>query len=347
MSASRATPKMYLASPMKTLAHAIEPSRFIIECGGDGQCGPNTLGFLLGLSDLAEVDGPQLRFAVAAHASKPQVQNRVSSVATSGGLLTVRELILLNISHWPTTVLGDLPPTVESWCRLIVIRHTWTDVAFTQLVADLYSCAIHMLGVDDLSQVWDMGTLSPCDKRTAKALLEVAVWVGRHLAAVVDTTPEGAATPPSSPTPPTPRPGPLLTAGAAATALLNDMVPTAPPPVTAAELLECLDALENGANPDDFDVLLSHAASRGLADDVSSELAQRLDDWVVASGGTRLVDSRAATAEYDSEGETLPYTSIKQVETWAARHPGNIALAGFEFSASVRSDLQAMGYAAI
>ena len=164
MSASRATPKMYLASPMKTLAHAIEPSRFIIECGGDGQCGPNTLGFLLGLADLAEVDGPQLRFAVAAHASKPQVQNRVSSVATSGGLLTVRELILLNVSHWPTAVLGDLPPTVESWCRLIVIRHTWTDVAFTQLVADLYNCAIHMLGVGDLSQVWNGGTFSPGDK---------------------------------------------------------------------------------------------------------------------------------------------------------------------------------------
>jgi hypothetical protein len=125
------------------------------------------------------------------------------------------------------------------------------------------------------------------------------------------------------------------------------MVPTAPPLVAAAELLKCLDALENGANPDDFEVLLSHAASRGLADDVSPELAQRLDDWVVASGGTRLADSRAATAEYDSEGETLPYTTIKQVETWAARHPGNIALAGFEFSASVRSDLEAMGYAAI
>ena len=67
LAASRATVPMYLAPVMKTLAQRLAPLRIIVDCGGAGQCGPNTFSYLLGLAQLADVDGPQLRATIAAH----------------------------------------------------------------------------------------------------------------------------------------------------------------------------------------------------------------------------------------------------------------------------------------
>ena len=174
-----------------------------------------------------------------------------------------------------------------------------------------------MLAVDDLSATWNMGTLAPCC-RPATALVEVAVWVGRHLAAVIDALPEG---------------------GAGNMAPTVDRPTERPCPVSCSELLDGLDALEEGANPDDYEVMISHTASRGLAVDVDEALRQRLERWVerhamqylsyvgatdsdskhrcphptVGAAIQKLLE-RAAEVEYDSDRERLPYTDVAQVE---------------------------------
>jgi hypothetical protein len=61
-----------LQSPLKTLAASVSAKgKFVVDCGGQGQCGPNTVAYLLGLAGLAEIDGPQLRHAVVKHAMVP------------------------------------------------------------------------------------------------------------------------------------------------------------------------------------------------------------------------------------------------------------------------------------
>ena len=138
-----------------------------------------------------------MRADVAAHAAKPEVLASTTSVFVEGGRpLAMQELIELNVSHWPEHAMHGLERTVESWRQLIVRPDCWTDVAFTQLAADLRRAHIHLIAVDDLSKVWDMGTISPCNGVQGTALVEVGVWYNRHFVAVVDALPAAGAEPP-------------------------------------------------------------------------------------------------------------------------------------------------------
>ena len=56
------------------------------------------------------------------------------------------------------------PRTIESWQELILLPTTWADVAFVQLIADHFRVSFHHIGVNDLSHVFDMGTIMPCDQ---------------------------------------------------------------------------------------------------------------------------------------------------------------------------------------
>ena len=81
----------------------------------------------------------------------------------------------------------------------------------------------------------------------------------------------------------------------------GDLSPVAPRPTTAItngsgllpvsrdDLLQCLDALDAGADPSLHEVTLSHTASRGLAPDVEEALHRRLDQWLRAQALRRRV----------------------------------------------------------
>ena len=182
-----ATPIGFLSSPLRTLAHRLKPSRFITDQGGAGQCGPNTLTYLLGMVGLTEVDGPQLRLLIRDHASKETTLASSTSVLhEDDSPVMMRELIKLNIEHWPTHALQGKPRTIATWAELIVLPETWTDVAFTQLTSDLFQVSFHLIGVDDLSSVFDMGTISPCNGVASVALCEIGVWYNRHFVAILD-----------------------------------------------------------------------------------------------------------------------------------------------------------------
>ena len=68
-----------LAAPLRTLAQKISPVRIVIDQGGHGQCGPNTLSFSAGLAGRAVYDGPQLRAHVEQHSRKPEVLDGLTS----------------------------------------------------------------------------------------------------------------------------------------------------------------------------------------------------------------------------------------------------------------------------
>ena len=62
---------------------------------------------------------------------------------------------------------------------------SWTDLAF------LVQVAISIHTVDDLSTVGHLGVILPCQRRRPLALIEVGMWMGRHLVAVL--TADGSA----------------------------------------------------------------------------------------------------------------------------------------------------------
>ena len=94
------------------------------------------------------------------------------------------------MSHWPEEFRHGREPSVLNWCELMLRPEAWTDVGFIQAVADLYGVAALMHGVNDLSEVADMGLITPCNGVPACAVLELGCWHARHLVAIVDVQPD-------------------------------------------------------------------------------------------------------------------------------------------------------------
>ena len=193
----RASPPHLLAPPLKTLARKLLPTQIVIDLGGSGQCAPNTISFLLGLVEITDMDGPQLRQAVVDHLQAPGVKDRLSSILERNAVepLTLEQLVINCFSHWPSNVQSSAAPSIEAWSAAILHPETWTDLAFTQIVADLFSVAVSVTGVNDLSEIFALGIVGPCDGTTPVALIETGVWIARHMVAIVAVSPSAAAEP--------------------------------------------------------------------------------------------------------------------------------------------------------
>ena len=179
-----------LHAPLRTLARHVQPDGLVvIDCGGQGQCGPNTLAYLLGLADIASLDGPELREAVKAYVAVPSNLKRKTNCRRRGGsFYTLGELILECYASWPKSDDDhDAEPgkvTVNLWAEAIAQPATWTDLAFLHCVADAYSVAINTVVVTDLSEIWHLGKLLPCDGARVEVELAVGMWWNRHLVAL-------------------------------------------------------------------------------------------------------------------------------------------------------------------
>lgn len=214
---SAATQRNVLHSPMRTLAaHVQNEGRLLVDVGGRGQCGPNTLSFQIGLLDpvlhFGAPDGPALRSACCKHIMDKQVQRRLTSLNDEYGFpMMLGPLVINTMLQWPQGS-TDLEPSIENWCDMISRPETWTDIAFLQIVSDLCQVAIHVTGVSDLSEIVpDMLLILPCNQQPPKALLRVGYWLDRHLVAIVDVAQEKGAAPadlPDGSPPPPPCPPP-------------------------------------------------------------------------------------------------------------------------------------------
>ena len=173
-----------LHAPLRTLANKIAPLMIVIDCGGKGQCGPNTLAYLLGLAGIVILDGPQLRTAVVEYVKDAgNLRKKTNCLHGNDTPYTIEELILDCFAGWPTRG-AKQRVTVENWAKAIGKPATWTDLAFLHCVADLYQVSIDVLAVNDLSAVWRFGCLQPCENIPAKAKLAVGMWWNRHLVAL-------------------------------------------------------------------------------------------------------------------------------------------------------------------
>lgn len=199
--ASAATQHNVLHSPMRTLAaHVLNEGRLLIDEGGRGQCGPNTLAFQIGLLDpvlqFGAPDGPTLRAACCKHILQRDVQLRVTVLMDEFNMpMMLGPLVIQTMLQWPHGA-TELSPSIENWCAMISKPETWTDIAFLQIVSDMCQVAIHVTGVSDLSEIVpNMLLLLPCNQKPPKALLRVGYWLDRHLVAIVDITEEKGAAP--------------------------------------------------------------------------------------------------------------------------------------------------------
>ena len=112
------------------------------ECGGRGDCGPNSLACGLDHAGVVNVDGAKLRRAVVAHGGRLLAEGRIWVPRGPGGSpLTVREMLTSAMATWAPQ---GLECSAELWLELMNQRGTWVDQAFIGLAADLYLSLIHI-----------------------------------------------------------------------------------------------------------------------------------------------------------------------------------------------------------
>lgn len=184
-----ATTRAILPPPLRSLAKSVAPSQILVDCGGQGQCGPNTLAYLLGLVGLFDRAGEDLRVEVVRHLEDTSVlEGRTNLKASKEAVetLTMRELVLDSIEAWPEGMRAGYEPTVKSWMELISRTEAWTDTAFVQACADRFSVCFALTGVNDLGDVFPMFVMGPLNRRKPQAWLEVGCWLNRHFVALVN-----------------------------------------------------------------------------------------------------------------------------------------------------------------
>ena len=203
-----------LHAPLRTLAKHLAPSLIVIDCGGEGQCGPNSLAYLLGLAGLPEadgLDGPSLRESVRDYVAVPSnLDRKTNCLRSDGSPFSLGDLIIVCLLAWPDRDL-DKEVSVAAWAGAIAQPATWTDLAFVHVVADAYGVSIDAMCVDDLSEVWHMGRIMPCENNQGMPLaaeLVVGLWWNRHMVAIAMPSRRGTAAPAGLNDAPPPPPAP-------------------------------------------------------------------------------------------------------------------------------------------
>lgn len=188
------TPMMLLLPPLRALARHLSPNKIIVDCGGQGQCGPNAVAFLLPFVDKAAVDGLQLRAMVVAHAARKSVQESFTLVKRSTRhYFTIAQFIVDCMEKWPEHQRTHEEPSVHAWCEAMARPQTWADAAFLQVVADLFSIAVHVTSVDSLGLISQLGYLMPSLPSKTTAVIEIGCWPHHHFVAIGNVPPNAAA----------------------------------------------------------------------------------------------------------------------------------------------------------
>lgn len=188
--AERATDRRRLNTPLKSLADALAPDRLLVDCGGEGQCGPNALAFLLGLLGRFEGDGYGLRREIVHFVRTSDVLGHATAFTWKDhpdSRLTCRDLLVENMKGWPRDVIAGRPLSPDTWCDTTVARDAWTDLTFVQLCASRFKVTVNLIGVDDLGRIHPMFPVEPTPASSqAEAACDMGCWLGNHFVAVVD-----------------------------------------------------------------------------------------------------------------------------------------------------------------
>lgn len=154
--ANMATDRRLLNVPPKSLADFLAPNKIVIDCGGMGPCGPNSLAFLLGMLSLFDGDGVQLRREIVKYVNESDVLGHATQFCWQSqprSTLSCRDLMLENMKLWPENVIHGRMLNPSTYCEITSNAEAWTDLTFLQLCASRFRVAVNLIGVDDLSAV--------------------------------------------------------------------------------------------------------------------------------------------------------------------------------------------------
>jgi len=184
------------------LVAALAPHKKLVECGGGGTCGPNSLSRVLAHARLHEGSGDDVRRRVSDHATKLVheealwVQAR-HDVWPPVAEVSVRMLVESSFASWARSEsmqkhAGGLPYpdggqllTADCWLAHMAAPTAWVDQAFLALAADCFAVdiALHVvLGTGVISHVQVM---KPRETVDVQARVELAYVEDQHILAIL------------------------------------------------------------------------------------------------------------------------------------------------------------------
>jgi len=173
-----------LPMALKPLAAALAPRMIIVDRGGGGMCGQNSLAYGAACKGLTQLNGQELRAVVCAHGQALLDHDYVWSRRETPHL-TLRTLLETSLRTWAT---GKRLATAEQWLELMEKPTTWADQAFLALAADYLGANVRYYAVDSQGTLLHTGLLRPSDERWTAALPDIAVALvlDQHYCAVVE-----------------------------------------------------------------------------------------------------------------------------------------------------------------
>ena len=185
-----------IVAALEPLAAALAPHKTVVECGGGGTCGPNSLGCALAHAGLHDGSGDDVRRRVVAHAAKLV---RGWAMWCEIEETSVRELIESSFATWARPrqsvnrvggrIEWDGPRQVlsaENWLKLMAKPTTWMDQAFLALAADCFAVDIAYYVVSSSGRIRDgKCVVKPRTTVDVQAEVELAYVVDQHFCAVV------------------------------------------------------------------------------------------------------------------------------------------------------------------
>ena len=182
-----------LSKSLRDLAETLAPDWAIVDCGGAGECGNNSLAYAGQVAGVTTLTGSQLRRQVCRHA---RVLVEASHVWQKGEgrdeALTTRQMLSNALLTWaPQEASGG----ADRWIELMECgapNATWVDQAFLALAADYLAVQIKYYAVQASGDLASTGVIQPSEGILATTQLAVALEVGQHYCAVVRTGAEAA-----------------------------------------------------------------------------------------------------------------------------------------------------------
>jgi hypothetical protein len=202
-----AAPAAAIHRALEPLAAALAPHRRVVECGGGGTCGPNSLARVLAYARLHEGDGDDVRRRVVAHATK-LLHARAVWEPASGSIdeILVRDVIEdsfatwaipgqsvnrvgggfdWGVLDWHESIGSRQLMTAERWLKHMADPSAWIDQAFLALAADCFGVEVAYYVVSGEGAIGHTRVMDPRPFTIVKARVELAYVVDQHFCAVI------------------------------------------------------------------------------------------------------------------------------------------------------------------
>ena len=172
--------------PLRQLDATLRPDEQILDCGGSGRCGNNSLALTLARAEIAHVSGRQVREKVVLHAKELIDKHHIFSRGGGNeGVITTQYLLARSLASWPTNKGREAECTALEWIDKMGRPDTWVDAAFLAIAADCFQVIIKYYAVRENGVLSHEGFIEPSDATTPIATLKVALVIEQHYSAIV------------------------------------------------------------------------------------------------------------------------------------------------------------------